>query len=66
MTDPTPTDWRALCFDLAEALCGYEVTSEDGALIERARAAIHAVADWLEQQSNAAIYWCHLLREEVM
>jgi hypothetical protein len=31
----------------------------------QARAAIHAVADWLEQRNGAAIYWCDLLREEV-
>ena len=40
MTNLSPTDFRALCFELSEALCGYEVTDEDGALIARTRAAL--------------------------
>ena len=36
-----------------------------GTADEPARAAIHAVADWLEQRNGAAIYWCDLLRGEV-
>ena len=39
------TDWKALCEELSEALCGYEVTREDAALILRARAALAAEAN---------------------
>ena len=34
------TDFRALCFELTEALCGYEVTDQDVTLIDHARAAL--------------------------
>jgi len=34
------TDFRALCFELTEALCGYEVIDQDVDLIYHARAAL--------------------------
>jgi hypothetical protein len=42
MTDPTPTDWRALCAELVNELHDYKVANEqhDDALVNRARAAL--------------------------
>ncbi len=34
------TDFRALCFELSEALCGYTLSQDDCLLVAKARAAL--------------------------
>ena len=45
----TPTDWRALCAELLDALCNYETAAIDATLADRARIAL---AEAYEVEAN--------------